>query len=87
MPQGGLTLRQDSFPPLAEQGHPDFPELWEYVRFYMDKVIVRTLKLAAFEVVHQVRKGGYRFRDCLTLRFRFVLQKAYVIHCFAFPLP
>lgn len=75
------------FPVLSQQVEPDFPELWKYVRFYMDKIIVRTLKLAAFEVVHQVRQGGDCFRDCVALRFRFVLQKADVIHCLAFPLP
>jgi hypothetical protein len=75
------------FPVLAQQIEPDLPELWENISLNMDIVIVRTLKLAAFEVVHQVRQCGDCFRDCRALRFRFVLQKADVIHCFAFPLP
>lgn len=54
MPQGGFTLRQDSFPPLAEQGHPDLSDLWKYVRGNMDIIFFRTLKLAAFKVRHQV---------------------------------
>jgi len=49
----------------------------------MDIIVVRTLKLAAFKVVHQVaqeRDGlGYR----AALRFVFVLQEAYIVHCLA----
>ena len=87
MPQDGFILRQDSFPPLAEQGHPDFPNLWKYVSGNMDIIFVRTLELAAFEVVHQVAQERNGFSHRAALRFVFVLQEVDVIHCLAFPLP
>ncbi len=87
MPQDGFILRQDSFPPLAEQGHPDFPNLWKYVRGNLDIIVIRPLELAAFKVVHQVAQERDGFSHRVALRFVFVLQEAYIVHCLTLSLP
>jgi hypothetical protein len=87
MPQDGFILRQDSFPPLAEQGHPDFPNLWKYVSGNMDIIFVRTLKLAALKVVHQVAQERNGLGHRAALRFVLVLQEVDVVHCLTLLLP
>jgi len=49
----------------------------------MDIIVVRTLELAAFKVVHQVAQERDGLRHRAALRFVFVLQEAYIVHCLA----